>query len=188
MSPGRFHNETELNRIYDISKVDARPGEKPMGMLYDVTYRYPNGQLLASFDPGVSRAYVDGLIGQEGNTYAIAKNINGDGHTICIDPKGQRVPEDHLPWEIAERREAAKKRDTALLSQGFATMRKRNVHIADIRPGCAAVSIDCASPKWIELSQIEDAAMQPDIGDGLVPFYRALRHAVQHHPKYPGTR
>lgn len=160
-----------------------------MGMLYEVSYRYPNGDRQAGVDVNVGRGYVDRMIGcKSDRTYAIATNTNWDGHTIYIDPSGRVVEHDQLPWVIAERKaeqEAAHQKNKELLNRGYALMKKRNVRILKRRPDVALISVDSAPAEWIEMLQIEDAATQPDTGDGLVPFYRALRHAIQHHHNDP---
>lgn len=153
-----------------------------MGMIYDVVYRYANGKLQAGFDPNVARAYVARMIGcKSDGTYAIARNTNGDGHYICIDPTGRVVSHDDLPWVVADReaeQQAARKRKSNLLKRGYAILKQRETQIEAVRDDMALVSVDRCAAKWIALTDIEDAANQSDTGDVIVPFYRALRDAI----------
>jgi len=151
-------------------------------MLYDVMYRFPNGELLASFDPAVPGSYVDRFLGRESDCYVCARNINADGHYRYIDIHGREVAEHQLPWVIAEHeaaREREHARNIALIQEGEQLLRAKRVQILEVTEEAARIHIEDRPAEWVTHDAIDAAARQQDTRDKLVPFYRALRNRIR---------
>ncbi len=158
-----------------------------MGMLYGVIYYWPNGSTLAGCDNNVSGDYVRQSVPklcERDHCYAIARNVNADHHMLCYGPAGE-IAYDNLPWVVQARRKQEEREyevNRQLIARGYAMLRERGVSVLAVRDGAALVHRSGQLPdKWYPVTEIESAARQENTGDGLVAFYRALRHVIRNY-------
>jgi hypothetical protein len=164
------------------------PG-KERQMRFEVSYHYATGQLQKGFEPDVGYDFISQLRGREcPNTYAVAHNIDGeDGYTICIDPEGELVGYESLPWVVAEckaEQDAVQKHAAEVLRRGYVMLSEHDVHVedVDVLDNTARVRI-CGASKWLSILKIEAVAARDDTHNDLVAWYRALLDAIKQHPK-----